>query len=850
MRVFRGRPWVAGSLWVGVASVAVPAHAVELLTDGGVTLQWSGQCTEPVAVTSARAARLSMVEMALPQLQQLMDRAGAAVRQRCPDARQMRFDLPRGAALRDLPGSPAQAPALQPGAAAAPVTAAARASGPARLRPTSSLPRLADAGSRTAQCGVLARWLDSTGPQAAAQSGRLMPATAYLDAFRDEQLLAVFGQVYDDDGGAWREKVHQSVVLPCIQPGLAAQSTNAIGLLRRAFEGAPPDPASPEVRRTMALAHVLRGAFVPQPGALSPAAITAHVQQVRLHYQTAHALLDRADQASIDLAGFRALDPTGPEVRGLRLLAAEDRQRLTELLAQRRTALAPSLAEAWLARAQAAPRTLDSAAPLQAELRDLADVQALLTPAARDAWRARAEGVLDAQLAGELQVARERLDRLPGGEPGAQALAEWAADFQRRFAAFGTAPSVQALQQALVEARTRTLAPLLPPWRARLAAMPASSAEVAARRAELAAWFGTEPQLQGPLHAEFKAELDARELAVRRQQDVAEQGRLQAAQQAQAGSGGAGSLQAGGFTPPDGPAGSPLAAVYEGSFGRVGLEPTSLAFRTLVSGYIRGYSQRCRAHLQDPVELMRSVCERESVTTQGIGMYQREVSRTCVSWREVPTGVFAERSLQAATAAQAYQAGTSSMREVMNLVAGPGGRGGNPLAAASQAAAQLKALGDSGEQTAAVNACDSPALKRLRVNLEHYLHGRPAVALHGGTAVGVALLPAAPGEAYRDSDYTRLLDDLVRANAEAWGFNRYLPGTITGAQVLKRDSGGRPTDLQARYRYTGMSGQQHGTVWLELKEGRPHCLYFADARHDCRPPSARVVEAYIEGKYR
>ena len=47
-----------------------------------------------------------------------------------------------------------------------------------------------------------------------------------------------------------------------------------------------------------------------------------------------------------------------------------------------------------------------------------------------------------------------------------------------------------------------------------------------------------------------------------------------------------------------------------------------------------------------------------------------------------------------------------------------------------------------------------------------------------------------------------------------------------------------------------MSKTQHGRVTLEFKEGRPSCLYFADDAHNCRAPSARVVEAFIMGQYR
>lgn len=842
--------WVAAVWLVG----ATAAPAAELLGEGAVPLQWPGRCAEQVPVTTDRAGRQAMAELALPALQALIDRAAAAVRQRCPEARQMRFDLPRAglASVVNLGPSqaPAQTPTLAAGAASPPVTAG-RGNAQAWLRPSSALPALTSAPNRTAQCGVLAQWLETTAVRPGQSASRGVPAAEAVDAFRDEHLLAVFGHTYDEGGGGWREKVFQSTVGPCIQPGMAAQPRNALGILRGLVEGAPPEPNSPEVRRTQAFAHVLRSTFGGQPGALTPEAIQAHLQQVRLHYQAANALAEAAQASATDLARFKALDPAGAELRGLRLLSAADRQRLVELLNQRRNALALPLSQAWLAAAEALPRTADSALLLRREQQERAEVLALLPAEQRSALLARLDVLLEAQLADELRAHEARLTGFEASEAGAQALAVWGRSFQPRLSEFPQLQGVQRVRQAWLDARARVLAPLLPGWRQRLAAMPASSAEVAARRADLVEWFGTEPALQGPLYGEFKQALDARELAVRQQLDQDEQARVQQARQAQRASGeGGAAMQAQDFKRPPGRGGEALAAVFEGRFSQVGLEPPSLAFRSLVNGYMRGYSQRCRPHIADPVELTRSECERESVTTRGIGMYQHETSRTCVAWREVPTGVFAERSLYQATLANPMETATGGLREVMDMVNVTGRGGTNPLAAATQTAQQLQALGNAGQQISADNACEAPALKRLRVNLENYLQGRPAMALDGGTVLGVALLPATAGEPYRDSNYARLLDDLVAANAASWGFNRYVPGSIVGATVVQRDAGSRPAVLRASYRFQGLAGSQLGTVTLELQEGRPRCLYFKDAPQQCRTPSAGVAERYVAGGYR
>ena len=112
------------------------------------------------------------------------------------------------------------------------------------------------------------------------------------------------------------------------------------------------------------------------------------------------------------------------------------------------------------------------------------------------------------------------------------------------------------------------------------------------------------------------------------------------------------------------------------------------------------------------------------------------------------------------------------------------------------------------------------------------------------------MLPAAPGQDYRDPNYERLLGDMVRAAAASWAFNRYVGNSISGVRVHARDPGGRPLRVEAKYRFVGMKGEQLGQVALEFYEGRPRCLFFADAQNECRPPQQAVVSDYISGKYR
>ena len=464
---------------------------------------------------------------------------------------------------------------------------------------------------------------------------------------------------------------------------------------------------------------------------------------------------------------------------------------------------------------------------------------------AMSAAHARIEG----SLAADVRAQEDRLATTPSTQDGARTLVEWENAFNERFGDFGTAPSVQHARQTLADTRAKVMQALLPAWKTQVARMPGTATEVAARRAELAALFGPAAGQGTPLYAEFKASLDARESALLQQLGAEDQARLQQAQGAAAvaaaGPGGMGAMKASDLKRPGTVGGNLLGALFQGEFDQVQLRPGSWELSALVGGYINAFSSQCRAHIAEPVELTRSVCDVESVTTQGTGFNQREVSRTCVQSHQEGTGVFAERSLHAAANARPLEQMAGSLRTVFDMMSS-----NNAIAQGAARLGTAKELQEASAETVRSNGCTSLPLKRLRINLENFLGGSPGIALNGTSAIGVAMLPAAPGQDYRDSNYERLLGDMVRAAAASWAFNRYVGNSISGVRVHARDPGGRPLRVEAKYRFVGMKGEQLGQVALEFYEGRPRCLFFSDAQNECRPPQQAVVADYISGKYR
>ncbi len=184
---------------------------------------------------------------------------------------------------------------------------------------------------------------------------------------------------------------------------------------------------------------------------------------------------------------------------------------------------------------------------------------------------------------------------------------------------------------------------------------------------------------------------------------------------------------------------------------------------------------------------------------------------------------------------------------MMGMVTGKGGHAANPLTMPQQMMDQAVAVGDEMKAVIRTNACGSAGLRNFQANLVRFANGENPVK-YAGAAVAAAGAGAAGDGPSKDADYTRLVDDLVAANARGWMMNRYQAGSISGA-LVERDPLGRPVRIMAQYSYAGMQGTQRGRVTVSFKDGSPDCLYFSDSPDTCRLPAAGVVSAYEKNAY-
>lgn len=282
-----------------------------------------------------------------------------------------------------------------------------------------------------------------------------------------------------------------------------------------------------------------------------------------------------------------------------------------------------------------------------------------------------------------------------------------------------------------------------------------------------------------------------------------------------------------------------IVQIYRGRFASIDLEREDMRFSVLYKAYLNSYSRQCRAHLPpDKVEMTRQVCNRERVTKDGWGV---EISRSCVGWETVGTGLYADPDMYEAKRELDLLQASDAFRNVIGMLSAD-----DPLANTMNLVGEATVLREDMAKLLRMNACDSPGLRRFQENLRLFaLSKRPA-----GAAARSATVSPPSGSQFEDQNYTRFIEDLVYDQSKSWVMNRYLRGSTSNVSVSSRDARGRPVKVTAQYLYDGFSGRSRGSVTLTFDEGWPKCLYFFDNPAACRTPDRRIVADYVDGTYR
>lgn len=814
---------------------------------------------------------------------------GQALRKVCPEAREVILVSGRTRRLTRLPAesetaappAPVQTPAAsssgappaaQPAdqtptlqtrqnAAAPPLTGSAA---PAVTAP-SRLPSLASAHDEEAKCDVAFQWLESGKVSTPGNWNARATSTQMMAVFRDEPVTAVFGKPYDQIDNRERIELQQKVFFPCM--GIQQPSRPVVVPFVGVVRGRP-HPMPPQYRQEFAQYYnLLQEAFGGNPGPYEPANVIRYLGQIRQQIAWANSSMSDAAAATVSPESFRKLkDLDGSIASQLSLLRPEERDGVHRYLAQREGELAQGILTNWINASKSQPATKESADALLQSHSRMNEVMSAADASTRASAEAEYNQLLDRDVRDTLQAENAKLAAIPANLDGARQLGNAESQFVNSFAKYSQTNSYSQALAEFSQARTRVYSAALPAWQKEVGALPLQENDIAARRQDLNILFGSAGDRSSPLYQEFskplndkeaqlqaKVEADERRRLAEAEKAAEEQARREAAANGRAASpgksasGGAwptsGVLSAAALVVPDTPNGEILKSIYSGEFDKVDADRSGPLFQAIGSGYIQGFSDHCRKFLPaDRIQLTKSVCDMEQVTTNGWGV---QTSETCVSWEQVPIDEYADPRLYSALNSTPMQTVASAMRTAMNVMSGNVSLGQmlgsvGTTVDASSAAANLSVS----------NSCTSAALHRFQQNLQRFALGEDGIRLNGTEEIGVALLPPAPGETYRDSDYGRLLEDMVEEESASWAVNRFVSGSVGGVSVDSRDAAGRPKEVSARYRFQGFSGPQSGTVTLNFEDGRPKCLYFSDQPSICRTPAHSITSAYIEGKYR
>jgi hypothetical protein len=291
--------------------------------------------------------------------------------------------------------------------------------------------------------------------------------------------------------------------------------------------------------------------------------------------------------------------------------------------------------------------------------------------------------------------------------------------------------------------------------------------------------------------------------------------------------------------------GALIAKIFEGDFVNIDLDRTDNRFGILFGQYLEAFARYCSAALpQNKVEMTRQRCVTERVTRNGFGI---EISRTCIEYETVGTGLFAKPALYDALNTVNRQRAADIGRELSRTF----GDIARPDAGSAMAGliGDAQAIASDMTSLVQINACTAPGLMRFEDNLRLFALNKQPIRLGGKATVSSVITPPA-GQPFKDQNYRKLIEDLILDDTKRWGaFARFIPGSVTNVSIEERDKLGRPMRVIAPYTWDGLQGITSGRVTLTFSDGLPECLTYSETPSVCHSPNRRIVARYLEGGY-
>lgn len=286
-----------------------------------------------------------------------------------------------------------------------------------------------------------------------------------------------------------------------------------------------------------------------------------------------------------------------------------------------------------------------------------------------------------------------------------------------------------------------------------------------------------------------------------------------------------------------------ITGLFLGDFKSLRLRSDGFEFAKLLGSYVTAFARQCGTYLPvNKVEITRLECATEQYMVNRYGV--QVGASSCVQYREVGTGLYADPDLYAAARRVDAAVGVNATKDLFGL------SNNDPIDTAMRARDAQATVGQDMQTLIAINGCATPGVQRFQVNMLRFARGESGLPLASGeTLASIAPPQSASGTPFKDSNYTKLLDDLVAEQSKAWLMNRYISGSLSDVTVASRDEGGRPLEIVGQYAFDSLNGRSKGTVRVRFSGSLPQCVYFSDFPTTCRTPSPRIVMAYENNKY-
>ena len=278
--------------------------------------------------------------------------------------------------------------------------------------------------------------------------------------------------------------------------------------------------------------------------------------------------------------------------------------------------------------------------------------------------------------------------------------------------------------------------------------------------------------------------------------------------------------------------------IYRGHFENVTIKKDDMEFLMIFDQYLKAYGTTCASYLpQDKVEMQKQICVTENVTTNGYGI---EISRTCVEWKWVGSGIYARKELYNAKVTLENTLRANGLRTVIGMITDP-----NALGNSVDMTHKTRGLANDMAQIFRLNDCNGAAIKAFEENLKRYALDQPSIRIDKISKYEAMKKTGGPSG---PQNTKKLINDLVADQAKTWSFNRYVPGSITNVVARKSTQGGLK-ELNASYTYKGFGNNSRGSARITFKNGLPECIYFFDFPNNCKKPNSSIVAKFASGGY-